>query len=368
MLACNANAVYMNPNPGASGFHMYTAAIDVGAGAIWIDGVPQASTFFTQSALGGFTRIGYNLSTSEYSDFDIFEILFWNKLLSVSAPFERAGVMRFVSDKYNLGFVGGASIDPATLNPTGWWKADTLFNPQFTTLDTTLSGDNVRIMIPRPNRVAGTALIWCHGLGGSEKDITNAPNINYTYAAMAAGHLVAACNGFGYNWDNPTAQAALEALVAHLAANYGVTKAVLFGGSAGGPLGLLKATQGFPGVSVKGWHGIFPIVNLDAAHSNSSLTASINAAFPGYPGSAAGRDPILFPASAYNGLRLRCYQSAADTVAPKAIHGDALVTLATGHAVEVACIATSGDHGDPSNSTPSMVNDFVSFVGRCFSG
>lgn len=238
--------------------------------------------------------------------------------------------------------------------------------------DVTISGDASRIIIPTA-RVPGTALVWCHGLENTtsanlETIDPNAVNLNHWYYVKAVehGYLIAAGNLGGYNWSNATAQTAVENLVAYLVANYGVTDVVMFGGSAGGPISLLKATQGFPGVTVRGWHSIFPIVDLHAAHGNAALTASIDTAFPSWPTDAAGRDPILLPASAYNGLRLRCYQSADDTVAPKATHGDALVTLATGHATEVTCVTTSGDHGDPSNFTPALADDFVDFLSRCF--
>jgi hypothetical protein len=237
----------------------------------------------------------------------------------------------------------------------------------YTILDTTVSGDNTRLVIPTV-RVPGTALVWCHGLGGGYSDLDPVGNAMKLYYlnAVAGGYLQASGDFGGYNWDNPTAQAKVEALVAYLVANYGVNQVVMYGGSAGGPVSLLKATQGFTGVTVKGWHNIYPVVNLDAAHSNAALTASINAAFPGYPTGTAGRDPILFAASAYDGLRLRCCQSAADTVTPKSIHGDALVTLATGHATEVTCLTVTGDHGDVSSYTQALADDFLAFLNRCF--
>jgi hypothetical protein len=188
----------------------------------------------------------------------------------------------------------------------------------------------------------------------------------YYTQAITNGYLYAAGQFGGFQWDNPTAQTAVENLVAHLVANYGVTSLVMTGGSAGGPIGLLKATQGFTGVTVKGWHGIFPVCDLATAHGNANLTASINAAFPSYPTGTAGRDPILFPATAFNGLRIRCMGSLSDVTVPVNQHGDALVTLATGHATEATCIHTTGDHGDPSNFTPALADDFVAFLGRCF--
>jgi hypothetical protein len=201
---------------------------------------------------------------------------------------------------------------------------------------------------------------------GGQFDPIVSDKYRYMQGALAGGYMLAAGDFHGFQWDNPTAQTDIEALAAYLLANYSVTSVVLWSQSAGGPLGLLKATQGFSGVTVKGWFGIYPGVDLNVAHGNAALTASIDAAFPGYPTGTTGRDPALFAASAFNGLRLRCCQSASDTVLPKASHGDALVTLATGHATEVTCIATSGDHGDASNFTQTRADDFVSFLGRCF--
>lgn len=244
-------------------------------------------------------------------------------------------------------------------------------NGSFSIVDVTISGDASRIIIPK-SRVSGTAVVYCHGLMEFVSDLSmfspRSVDQKHWYFAKAVqhGYLLAAGKFGGDTWDNATAQTALENLVAYLVANYSVTEIVLWSQSAGGPLGLLKSTQGFSGVTVKGWFGIYPIVNLDAAHSNGALTASINAAFPSYPTDASGRDPILLSASSYDGLRLRCCQSASDTVAPKSIHGDALVTLTTGHATEVTCVATTGDHGDPSNFTKALADDFIEFLGRCF--
>lgn len=228
-------------------------------------------------------------------------------------------------------------------------------------------------MVPT-NRIAGTALVWCHGLGQFVSNMNEfsltIPTLNHYYwsKAIENRYLNAACMMGGPNqWDNPTAQTACENLVAYLVANYGVTEVVLTGGSAGGPLGLMKATQGFPGVTVKGWHGIFPVCDLSVAHGNANLTASINIAFPSYPTGTTGRDPMQFAASAFNGLRLRCMGSLADATVPVNQHGQALVTLATGHATEATCILTTGDHGDPSNFTAALGDDFISFLGRCFS-
>ncbi len=242
----------------------------------------------------------------------------------------------------------------------------------FKIVDLTISGDLSRIVIPT-NPITGKALIFCHGLGQFVDDLKEfdptSVTLNHFYYAKAIEnrYLMAAGRFGGFNWNNATAQTAIENLVAYLVSNHGITQVVMFGGSAGGPIGLLKATQGFTGVTVKGWFNVFPVVNLDAAEHNANLKASVDAAFPSYPTDAAGRDPILFTASAFNGLRLRCCQSLTDATTPAATHGDALVTLASGHATEATCTHTSGDHGDPSNFTPALADDFISFLGRCFS-
>jgi hypothetical protein len=252
----------------------------------------------------------------------------------------------------------------------------------YTMVDTAVGGDTTRVIVPTV-RVAQTAVVYCHGLGETTHSLAIGVDISpydvtrdfdpvgdikhlYMMGALNAGYLLAAGDFGGYLWSNATAQAKVEALVGNLVANYGVTKVVLWSMSAGGAIGLLKVTQGFSGVTVPGWFGIYPVVDLNVAHGNALLTASINAAFPAYSTDAAGRDPILLPATAYNGLRLRCCGSLADTAVPVASHGQALVTLTTGHAIETTCILTSGDHGDASNFTQALANDFVAFLNRCF--
>ncbi len=241
----------------------------------------------------------------------------------------------------------------------------------YSSVNATISGDLSRIIIPA-NRVEGAALVFCHGLGQFASDLNEfsptSVTLNHWYYTKAVehGYLHAAGRFGGDNWDNSTAQTNIENLVAYLVSNYGITDIVMTGGSAGGPIGLLKATQGFPNVTVRGWFNVFPVINLDLAEHNANLKASIDAAFPSYPTDAVGRDPILFPASAFNGLRLLCTGSLSDATVPVNQHGQALVTLATGHATEATCIVTTGDHGDPSNFTPELADDFISFLGRCF--
>jgi hypothetical protein len=365
-----AYAAYITPNPYKGVFHVFNGTFDnAGGAAFFVDGAGVGPTGFASASTGDFDQVGYRGFDSTFSDGDLCEVCFLNRQLLTTGPFERSGVSNFFLGRYGLPPVDGtAAMDPTTLSGAPcmlWLSASALASPPFTMKDTTVSGDNVRIMTPL-TRVSGTALIWCHGMGGSEKDINLTPNTVYSYAGIGAGHLVAACNAFGYNWDNPTAQAAVEALVAYLVANYGVTKVVMFGGSAGGPVGLLKTTQGFAGATVKGWHGIFPVCDLALAETHPSLKASIDAAFPGFPAGTAGRDPMLFSASVFNGLRLRCMGSLADTVVPVNLHGQKLMAQAAGHALENTCIVTTGDHGDMSNFTQALADDFTAFLGRCF--
>jgi hypothetical protein len=362
LVESGATVGYFTPNGFDTAFHLYRGDVAGGTAGLFVDGVGQATTVGAAAGTGSFDRIGYRPFDSTYSNGDIGEILIYNNIPNGT---DLNSIRTYLLNKW---FGTATAFDPRTVTGLkGWWKADVLASPLYSLIDTTVSGDAVRLMVPA-SRKTGTALVYCHGLGGSQLDIgSNSLNMVYTIPAVNAGYLVAACNAIGYNWDNPTAQAAVEALVAYLHSTYAVTDVVMIGGSAGGPVSMLKATQNnFPSVTVRGWHSIFPVFDLDAAHSNPALTASIDAAFPGYPGSAAGRDPALFPNTAFNGLRILCCQSPADTVTPKALHGDVLVAHATGHATEVTCTATTGDHGDPSNFTPALAADFIAFLGRCF--
>jgi hypothetical protein len=369
-VAANAYTAYIQPNPYGGAFHVYNFEIDTSGGSgLYMDGTGIATTTFATASPGSLDEIGCHataIGTPTYSDGDIGELLLFSPNLT---PTGRANVTNYLLNKY---FGTPAAYDPtADGNLLGWWKADALLLPQYYLIDTTLSGQGIRLIVPTSG-IPGVAVVYCHGLGGSQKSLCAEPTdaaYRYQQSGVKAGYMFAATNAHGYQWSNPTAQADVEALVAYLVANYGVNTIIMHGGSAGGPVSLLKLTQGFPGVTVKGWYSIFPVVNLDAAHNNTgtSLPASINAAFPAYPTDAAGRDPILFPASAYNGFRIRCCQSPADTVAPKAVHGDALVSLVAGHALEATCVATTGDHGDPSNYTQPLADAFVAFLNRCIS-
>jgi pimeloyl-ACP methyl ester carboxylesterase len=242
-----------------------------------------------------------------------------------------------------------------------------VISTSYTVTDIVISApypDTTRIVEPNV-RVTGTAVVFCHGLGQSYATFDPSTN-RYSQNALSSGYMLLSGDYGGQYWSAQPAQDRIVGAVAYLVSHYAVTDIVLWSESAGGTLGLMMATTGFSGVSVRGWFGIYPCVDLNTARSVPSLTTPINDAFPAYPADAVGRDPILIPAASYNGLRLRCCQSPADTILPKPAHGDALVTLTTGHATEVACIATTGDHGDASNFTQARADDFLDFLNRCF--
>jgi hypothetical protein len=316
--------------------HTLIVHFNGGSSTVYLDSRLVASGSVGSQTLDGFT-LGAAFDGSAGAGLDIAEAIIWEG---------------------DIGSIGRTAVH-------AYGVSEYAINGGYTISDITIAGVAARLIVP-DIRVAGTAIIYCHGLGETATSVSETGDkALYVYGALASGYMIASSTAGGNTWSNATAETDYEALAAYIIANYAVADVVMWAQSAGGPISLLKAVQGFSGITVAGWFGIYPVVDLDSAYGVAALTPSIDSAFPSYPTDASGRDPALFAGSTYAGLRLRCVQSASDTITPKADHGDVLVTLATGHATEVACVATSGEHGDNSNFSQTRANDFVSFLGRC---
>lgn len=236
----------------------------------------------------------------------------------------------------------------------------------YTIVDSTLSGEGIRVMIPDAP-VAGTAIMYCHGTGETEASITDSVSSDkclHVLNALARGQIVAASNGAGSGWNNNAAQLAYTQLAAHLVSTYAVNTIAFLAQSMGGESALFHLSQGLTGLTIEGFYGIYPSCDLDDAHGNVSLSSSVNTAYGGnYAANSPGHNPLGLAAATFDGKVMTFLASPDDSIVPKVANTDAFVTKVTGHAASATVVTTSGEHGDVSNF---VIAPWLTFLDDCF--
>lgn len=240
-----------------------------------------------------------------------------------------------------------------------------------------LTGQNIRIVVPNstsPNpynaAVPTKAVLFIHGSGGNETDLTNltksiVPVVN---ALVDAGYIVANSYAHGDAWGNAQSIDDYAALEHWLRLNYNIKGVAIWSGSMGGLAGLSIAAQGkFP---IVGWLGTYPVCNLADVYAGA-FTSIINTAYGitgvgiyTYANQTYGYDPALKTAKAYKNIPMRFYASSGDTVVAKAANTDVLQAIVSGSRKEAEIVVCSGEHGDHSHIQPT---DYLAFFDRCFS-
>lgn len=214
----------------------------------------------------------------------------------------------------------------------------------------------------------GTAvplLLITHAAGGTASSPFGTGDGAITSAA-AAGYLCASSLSQDRAWGNPQSVDDYVDLFNFCAANYRISRTVIWAASMGGLAGLTLAGSGrIPGL--KGFMGMYPVCSLANFYADQSgYQTEINTAYGSTPYTGAHQasyyDPYLRSASDFAGLRFLFFHSSADTVVSKTRHSDLMHAKVSGVAAESTVTATSGDHGDASNWVWANCS---AFLGRC---
>lgn len=210
-------------------------------------------------------------------------------------------------------------------------------------------------------------VIYFHGAGEYEDAAFGVSNEKaVTDALIAAGYIVASSAGGGPNpWGNQASQDAYVALHGYIAGIFNLSHVLFIGQSMGGLPSLnLAVANRIP--NMRGWYGIYPVTNLNAAYT-THFASLIEAAY-GFSGGAnyatatSGFDPNARAGTAFPVVRYRMTASYADTVVYRADNSDLLSAKLAPYAVEYSILTASGDHGDSSAFQPS---DVLAFFARC---
>jgi hypothetical protein len=222
----------------------------------------------------------------------------------------------------------------------------------------------------RPTTAAGLVLYY-HGAGETVAHVViNTLSDASIVAIRAAGYMVASNTAHGDNCGNVASLADYTELYRYCADTWKINRVMHIGQSMGSlPALNMVASKVIP---TKGYLGIYPVCSLqyfyDSTYSSGAFPAMIRAAYgiagdgSDYVSKTAGYDPLLRNADSFNGIRMRFYASANDTVVGKTENSDAMNTLLTGHVIETEVVVCTGTHGDPSHFQPA---DYVSFLNRC---
>lgn len=321
---------------------------------IQVNGGTPVTAARTKTPLAGGTALSIGAYADNQYNFPgrICELGIWKRVLTAD---ERAAL-------YNAGaglaypFLGGAALfSTVNANDAG--------------------GQNIQLLIPG-NIGVGKAypiVIYHHGQSETQTAISvDALKQGVVRNLLGNGYIVCGSNQHGGvngdNWGNSQALSDILALYNYAAAHYSLAwRTIHFSQSAGGPSGLLCSVPGLVSIPyVKGWMGVYPAANLSYLYAHG-WNAEIDGAYniPGggtYAAQTAGHDAALLAASKFDGLRMRFYASAADATITKVDNTDAMRTLVTGHAAELALVTCTGGHGDPSHFMPV---DAAAFCARC---
>jgi hypothetical protein len=223
--------------------------------------------------------------------------------------------------------------------------------------------------------VTTPVVMYFHGVGENDRDVWGDSN-KATLDLQSAGYIVASSNVHGDNWGNQTSIDDGFNLYEYLRTVAPIGPVLILSQSMGGPTGLQTlADTRIPGVC--GWAGIYPVINLAYEYATyPTFAALIKTAFgiaadgSDYAAKTAGYDVALLADTAFrhrtnptgDGVPLRFYASAGDTVVPKAQNTDPFAARVAAHHAEADVVVCSGDHGDISHFQSA---DLLAFFGRC---
>lgn len=195
-----------------------------------------------------------------------------------------------------------------------------------------------------PATRARVVMFAAHGAGGNENYIEH-----YAPAAiplaMDRGWTIVCPRGIGAGWGNDAALGYYVAAQTWATAQWGRHHALLHGGSMGGlTVALLAANHLMTNLAA--WAAYDGAVSLSYAYG-AGFSGQIKTAY-GIPGTSyavatEGHDPVLRPASDYDGQRVLLVHSTGDSTITKAANSDVLFDLIDATA-DVTYLTTTGGH------------------------
>lgn len=209
-------------------------------------------------------------------------------------------------------------------------------------------GDNASTILV-PSKTNGTIVIYAHGNGQTDAELTAGRNIAPVAEALArSGYIVGAPLAAGNGWGNPATVQAYVDFANSLTATYGGSSIVWLTESMGN-LGAMQAAPLVP--NSRGMFAVYPVCDLRTMESNPIYAASVAAAWG--DGNKSVVSPVTVPR-----LPLRIWASPDDTRVPFDSNAAVCAAQAEADGLDVKMKRTRGDHGDASNFNTGEISAF----------
>ena len=202
------------------------------------------------------------------------------------------------------------------------------------------------VVVPKVSN--GGLVVFLHGWSQTRWSLlSRREEASVEHAVSEAGFTVLAADAKGKAWGDPASVADYRALIAQTQARYKLHDVFLMGESMGG-LATMQLARTLPDVrAVTAW---FPVCDIRTIHE-ARFQASIRSSWLGTSRAAispvqVGPKPMIV------------WASPADTVVNAATNAAVCVAEAKAAGAQVTYFHTTGEHGDPSNYSPSGVTTF----------
>ena len=208
--------------------------------------------------------------------------------------------------------------------------------------------DGTPVLVLRPDRPTQRLVLYLHGSGEQASVLEEEQLKPMVDTFLKKGFAVAASNGGDeYNWGNPASVRDSAALARKL----GYKDVYILAQSMGG-IGGVKLIDRLHPVA---WAGIFPVCDARSVWRTGDDTKEIEAVWgPGPP------PKYISPVKAKDvkGLPVIMFSSPEDTNVPKSENADRCAAWMRKGGAHVTVVATTGEHGDPSNFQPGRLAGF----------
>jgi hypothetical protein len=212
-----------------------------------------------------------------------------------------------------------------------------------------LTGGGGRAVLATPKSASHKVVLFLHGFDDvGDAILATELRAPASAALLRAGYAVAGADAQGNNWGTPSSVRVYENLVGQLRKR-GYLHVSVIAESMGG----LDGVEILRSLRPDRWIGIYPVCDLRTLRDRYGAT--IAEAYRGRTEAAVS------PARVTNvrGVPLLLLASPDDTDVPKKSNADLCAREARAAGARVTVMATSGEHGDPSNWAPQRLVSFL---------
>lgn len=257
------------------------------------------------------------------------------------------------------------SAASAALIPPGFRKAAKI---RELTIEGSRPGILERIVLAFPNKhqpgAPYQAVLFVHGAGGDRFDAMDTPAAQVNKALVAKGYLVISGDYWNrWNYGDPDSVDALARVVQQVGARVKLSSVVVESASMGGLTGL-NAVLRRKIPKLKGWIGVGPVCNLNAALASPILGLGAQRGWDGAPQELVDQfDPLMTPiARSLRTLPMMFLVSNTDTIVPRESHADLCVRRFRSAGVPVRVLRVIGAHGEASTFDTKAIVGFTDGV------